>query len=153
MFRNKLYKIVENFDAVSSKREWVNQWKHASFGDQLLASACLHGLFFTSLDLVHMWLKNKTRSIFSHEIVDIMEKMIIDQGLQRDFSCLMISHLKTKPSKEKMLETINQTAKLEFDFLLNGLKTLELIAIEPEEIINLIDRNTKILKQKVRLIS
>ena len=52
-----------------------------------------------------------------------------------------------------MLETINQTAKLEFDFLLNGLKTLELITIEPEEIINLIDRNTKILKQKVRLLN
>ena len=70
--------------------------------------------------------------------------------MQRDFSCLMISHLKNKPSKERMLEVINQAAKVEFDFLLNGLNA-DLIGVSAEEIIQLIDKNTKALKLKVSL--
>lgn len=62
----------------------------------------------------------------------------------------MISHLKNKPSKERMLEVINQAAKVEFDFLLNGLNA-DLIGVSAEEIIQLIDKNTKALKLKVSL--
>lgn len=62
----------------------------------------------------------------------------------------MISHLKNKPSKERMLEVINQAARVEFDFLLNGLNA-DLIGVSAEEIIQLIDKNTKALKLKVSL--
>ncbi|CAF0719190.1 unnamed protein product [Brachionus calyciflorus] len=146
--REKLFKIVENFDSVAKKREWIEKWKNTSFGEQLVASSCLHGLLFSSLELICSWLKIKTRTILSHELMDFFEKMILDQELQRDFSCLMISHLRNKPSKEKILETINQAAKLEFDFLINGLKS-DLVDIEPEEIIQLIDRKTKELKLRM----
>lgn len=60
----------------------------------------------------------------------------------------MISHMKNKPNKEKMLDTINQAAKIEFDFLMNGLNA-DLIEVAGEEIIQLIDKNTKALKLKV----
>jgi hypothetical protein len=63
----------------------------------------------------------------------------------------MISHLKEKPSKESILETLNKAAKIEFDFLLNGIKSTELIDVDSNEIIHLIDVNTKALKIKVRL--
>ena len=63
----------------------------------------------------------------------------------------MISHLKEKPSKESILETINKAAKIEFDFLLNGIKSTELIDVDANEIIHLIDVNTKALKIKVKL--
>ena len=65
----------------------------------------------------------------------------------------MISHLKEKPSKESILETINKAAKIEFDFLRNGIKSTELIEVDSSEIIHLIDVNTKALKIKVSLIS
>ncbi|RNA02317.1 Ribonucleoside-diphosphate reductase subunit M2 [Brachionus plicatilis] len=143
--REKNFKIVENFDAVINKRNWIEKWKTASFGEQLVASSCLHGLMFCSLDLVHNWLAIKTRSILSHELIDIFERMILDQEIQRNFSCLMISHLRHKPSKENMIEMINQAAKLEFDFLMNGIKC-DLIGIEANEIIQLIDKKTKELK-------
>jgi hypothetical protein len=60
----------------------------------------------------------------------------------------MIGHLKSKPSIERILETINDAAKIEFDFILNGLN-IDLIEIEPEEVIQLIDRKTKELKNSV----
>ncbi len=56
--------------------------------------------------------------------------------------------MKHKPNKEKMLDTINQAAKIEFDFLMNGLNA-DLIEVTGEEIIQLIDKNTKALKLKV----
>lgn len=143
--KEKLFKTVESYNSVVNKREWITKWKNSSFGETLLASACLHGLLFTSLSLVHGWLKNRCKNKFNHEIIEIFERMIIDQDLQRDFSCLMIGHLKNKPSKEKILETINEAAKIEFDFILNGL-SVDLIEIEPEEVIQLIDRKTKELK-------
>ena len=58
--------------------------------------------------------------------------------------------MKHRPNKDKMLESINQAAKIEFDFLINGLKS-ELIEVKSEDIIQLIDKNTKALKLKVSL--
>jgi hypothetical protein len=61
---------------------------------------------------------------------------------------LIIGHLKNKPSIERILEAINEAAKIEFDFILNGLN-IDLVEIEPEEVIQLIDRKTKELKNSV----
>lgn len=60
----------------------------------------------------------------------------------------MLSHLRAKPSKEEIMQTIDQAAKIEFDFLINGLKS-ELIGIDTEEILQLIDKKAKSLKLKV----
>ncbi len=68
--------------------------------------------------------------------------------LQRDFSCLMISHLKNKPSNTRMIEVINQAAKIEFNFLINGLN-IDLIGLGAEDVLILIDKSTKSLKLKV----
>jgi ribonucleoside-diphosphate reductase subunit M2 len=147
--KERLFKIVESWDSVVSKREWLRQWETKSFAEQLVGAACLHGLMFTSLNLLHSWLENKMRSSMGHELVDTIAKMIIDQGLQRDFACLMVSHLRDKPAKEAILAHINKSAKIEFDFLLNGIKSNELIELDTGDIINLIDVNTKALKNKL----
>ena len=62
----------------------------------------------------------------------------------------MISHLKLKPTNEKMIEVINQAAKIEFQFLLNGLN-IDLINMNTDDVIKLIDKNTKSLKYQVNL--
>jgi len=143
----KLFKVVESYDSVMSKREWINQWKTASFNEKIMASAVMHGLMFTSLETTRDWLKSRSRNSL-HDLIDIFDRMIYDQELQRDFSCLMLSHLRNKPSKERMIEVINQAAKVEFDFLMNGVKS-ELIGVSGEDLIRYIDNNTKLLKQKL----
>ncbi len=75
--------------------------------------------------------------------------LLIKKEIQRDFSCLLISHLKNKPSNTRMLEVINQAAKIEFKFLLNGLN-IDLIGMTSDEILQIIDKNTKVLKTKVK---
>ena len=60
----------------------------------------------------------------------------------------MISHLTDKPDKEKMLQAINRAAKVEFEFLMHGVKA-ELIGYVSEDLIQFIDKKTKSLKMKV----
>ena len=62
-----------------NKREWLSMWNRKSFPEQLIGAACLHGLMFTSLNLIHSWLQNKMRASMGHELVDTLEKMIHDQ--------------------------------------------------------------------------
>ena len=60
----------------------------------------------------------------------------------------MLGHIKSKPSRDHILNMINSSVKIEFDFILNGLK-MELIQIESDELIQIIDRKTKALKNLV----
>lgn len=147
--KEKLFKIVEGIDAIVNKRNWIKQWSSADFGMKMTASACIHGIFFLSLDLVLNWLKNKFRGSFTHELIEVIEKMIADQELCRDFACLMLSHIKAKPAREAIIEMINSSVKIEFDFILNGLKMAELIQLESDDLIQVIDRRTKDLKSKI----
>lgn len=147
--KEKLFKIVEGFDAVVNKRNWIKQWSKAEFGMKMTASACIHGIFFISLDLVLNWLKNKFRGSFTHEIIEVLERIIADQELCRDFACLMLGHIKSKPARETTVEMINNAVKIEFDFILNGLKMPELIQLESDDLIQIIDRKTKELKAKI----
>ena len=61
-----------------NKRKWVEQWKNSSFDEQLVASVCLHGLLFTSLEVTCEWLKVRIRNSVGHELVNTIEKMIYD---------------------------------------------------------------------------
>lgn len=146
--KETLFKIVEGYDSLIEKRQWISQWQHRHFTDQLMAAACLHGLFFGAIELTSNWLKSKSRNNGSHELVEILEKIKYEQELQRDFACLMMSHLKNKPSNQRILETINQAAKIEFNFLLNGLN-LDLIGLGTQEVLEIIDKSTKALKSKI----
>lgn len=169
-----MIKIVEGNDAVIVKRNWINHWKKADFGLKMVASACIHGIFFISLDIVHALIKSKLRVSSSHELIVVIEKMIADQVLNhlhnlilsqkisliivfiiidkelfRDFACLMLGHIKSKPSRESILEMINSSVKIEFDFIINGLK-MDLIDIDNDELIQIIDRKTISLKNQVK---
>jgi hypothetical protein len=70
---------VENWDPVIDKREWLSQLENKSFAEKLVGAACLHGLMFTALNLIHSWLQNKMRASMGHELVDTFAKMIVDQ--------------------------------------------------------------------------
>lgn len=146
--KSTLFKIVENYESVAAKRDWLAQWKDTDFSEQLMAATCLHGLFFSAVELTVNWLKSRSRNTGNHELVDILEKILHDQELQRDFSCLMISHLKHRPSNERILETINQASMIEFNFLLNGLN-IDLIGIEAQTVLEIIDVKSKALKTKM----
>ena len=70
------------------KRNWVKKWSEngVSFADKLVASVCMHGLFFCTINLIQQWLKERagagsasTATSYNHEFIDIIDKMIIDE--------------------------------------------------------------------------
>ena len=66
-----------------------------------------------------------------------------------DYACLMICKLVRKPTKEFINEAVFQAAKLELDLLLHTLFVDELIKQDTNELLRMIDLQTKSLKSKV----
>ena len=52
---------------------------------------------------------------FSNELISR------DEGLHCDFACLMFSHLKNKPSEDRIKEIISDAVKIEQEFLTDAL--------------------------------
>ncbi len=70
------------------------------------------------------------------------------KDLARDFACLMISYLKQKPSEDFVLQIIEETVKVERNFLLNALP-VELIGFATRDVNILLDKRASVLRVKV----
>ena len=70
-----------------------------------------------------------------------------------DYACLMIGKLVRKPTKEFVNEAIFQAAKLELDLLLHTFFVDELIKQDTNELLRMIDQQTKTLKSKVSVLA
>lgn len=146
---NELSIKIENLETVKSKRNLITEWSSLEFNEKLVASACLHGLFFTSVNLVQDWLKlRSTKTPMSHEFIEMIERMNIDQDLERDFACLMISHLRNKPTREFILKMIDDCSKIEYNFLIDALQT-NLLNFTPQYVKQLLEKRIGILKIKL----
>lgn len=76
---------MNNKESVKNKRSWAKEWSsnELNFSLKLVASACMHGLFFCTINLLQQWFKSRavgdSNASYNHEIIDIVDKMIIDQ--------------------------------------------------------------------------
>ena len=71
--------------SAKNKRNWVKKWSEnsVSFADKLVASVCLHGIFFCTINLIQQWFKERTGSgsftnatSYNHEFIEIIDKMV-----------------------------------------------------------------------------
>lgn len=82
IYREILFKTVENYDSLANKRNWILQWKNSHFIDQLIAASCLHGLFFSAIELTVNWLQERSRHVSgTHELVEVLQKILYDQAI------------------------------------------------------------------------
>uniref|UniRef100_A0A915DQF2 Ribonucleoside-diphosphate reductase small chain n=1 Tax=Ditylenchus dipsaci TaxID=166011 RepID=A0A915DQF2_9BILA len=85
--RNKLFNAIFEFEFIKKKADWALRWiasKEASFGERLVAFAAIEGIFFSGSFAAIFW----------------------DEGLHRDFACLLFKHLNHKPSEARIQEII-----------------------------------------------
>lgn len=73
-----MLKGIESNDIFNAKKSHIAKFEKSPFSDKLVASACLHGLLFGSLNCIQEWLK-KRNSRFNHDFVEFIDKMILDQ--------------------------------------------------------------------------
>lgn len=115
-----LFHAIDTIPAVMKKAQWAVKWisSEKTFAERLLAFAAVEGIFFSGSFCAIYWLKKRGLMpglTFSNELISR------DEGLHRDFACLLYSLLENKPSQETVLEIITEAVEIEQEFLTEAL--------------------------------
>ena len=115
-----LFRAIETIPCVKKKAEWALRWieSASSFAERLVAFACIEGIFFSGAFCSIYWLKKRGLMpglTFSNELISR------DEGLHRDFACLLFELLKEKPPVETVLLIVEEAVEIEKEFVCEAL--------------------------------
>mmetsp|Transcript_11008 Transcript_11008/g.28235 ORF Transcript_11008/g.28235 Transcript_11008/m.28235 type:complete len:332 (+) Transcript_11008:122-1117(+) len=118
--KSYLFKAIDTMPAIMKKAQWAMKWISSDrcFAERLLAFAAVEGIFFSGSFCAIYWLKKRGLMpglTFSNELISR------DEGLHRDFACLLYSLLQNKPSDETVLQIITEAVEIEQEFLTDAL--------------------------------
>ena len=139
--KDKLFNAIETIPSVKKKADWSLKWindKDSSFGTRVIAFAAVEGIFFSGSFCSIFWLKKRGLMpglCHSNELISR------DEGLHTEFAILMYSMLSNKPSKETILQIIQEAVELEKEFITESLPC------------DLIGMNKTLMKQYIEHIS
>lgn len=114
----KLFNAIENIPCVKKKADWALRWienKNATFGERLLAFACVEGIFFSGSFAAIFWLKKRNLLKGLGQANTLISR---DEGLHQTFACLLYRkyiHYE-KPSKERAYMIVKEACELEKEF-------------------------------------
>src|SRR6201996_6641448 len=119
--REFLFDAIETIPCIKRKAEWAIKWiqdEKSTFGERLVAFAAVEGIFFSGSFASIFWMKKRGLMpglTFSNELISR------DEGMHTDFACLLISHLKHRPSKKAIEDIIVEAVGIEQEFLTEAL--------------------------------
>lgn len=119
--RRKARRAVSEMPVIAAKAAWAVRWMESDrpFGERLVAFACVEGIFFSGSFCAIYWLKKRGLMpglCFSNELI------ARDEGLHRDFACLLFRRfLKNKPSQETVHTIVNEAVEIEKEFVTSAL--------------------------------
>jgi len=117
--KTHLLSAIETVPAVTKKAEWALRWiDNGSFPERLIAFACVEGIFFSGSFCAVFWLKKRGLMpglTFSNELISR------DEGLHRDFACLLYGMLENKLPEERVLEIVKNAVEMEKEFVTEAL--------------------------------
>ena len=118
--KNHLFHAIQTVPVIQKKGNWAIKWINSdrSFAERLIAFACIEGIFFSGSFCSIFWLKKRNLMpglTFSNELISR------DEGLHRDFACLVYSHLTNKLDENTILEIINEAVEIEKEFVCDAL--------------------------------
>lgn len=115
--RDYLFNAIDNISVIKNKADWMNMWMHRelnSFHERLIAFAIVEGVFFSSAFCAVFWFKKQN---ILPGFTTSNEFIARDEGLHRDFACLLYSKLENKLSTERIHEMMKGAYKCESDFV------------------------------------
>ena len=139
--KQKLFNAIETIPSVQKKADWALKWisdEKSTFGTRVIAFAAVEGIFFSGSFCSIFWLKKRGLMpglCFANELISR------DEGLHTEFAVLMYSMLKDKPSKETILEIVQEAVELEKEFITESLPC------------KLIGMNMDLMKQYIEYVS
>lgn len=118
--KKNLFEAIQTIPCIKSKADWAMKWfsKDRSFGERLLAFACVEGIFFSGSFCAIFWLKKRgllPGLCFSNELISR------DEGLHLEFAIELFKMLKHKPDKSIIEEIVKDAVSIEKDFIIDAL--------------------------------
>ena len=118
--KNNLFHAIHTIPIIKKKADWALKWIEStdSFAERLIAFACVEGIFFSGSFCAIFWLKKRNLMpglTFSNELISR------DEGLHRDFACLLFKHLVNKPTNSVILDIVISAVEIEKEFVTSAL--------------------------------
>jgi len=117
--KTHLLQAIETVPSVTKKAQWALRWiDEGTFPERLIAFAFVEGIFFSGSFCAIFWLKKRGLMpglTFSNELISR------DEGLHRDFACLLYSMLEKKLPEGRVLEIVQDAVEMEKEFVTSAL--------------------------------
>lgn len=139
--RGILFNAIREFEFIKKKADWALKWiadKNAPYAERVIAFAAVEGIFFSGSFAAIFWLKKRG---LMPGLTHSNELISRDEGLHRDFACLMFSYLEKKPSQERIYEIIKDAVKIEQEYLTEALP------------VDLIGMNCRLMSQYIEYVA
>ncbi len=138
--KDRLFKAIEVFPAITEKAEWALKWiESPSFAERLIAFAAVEGIFFSGSFCSIFWLKKRGLMpglTFSNELISR------DEGMHCDFAVhLHNNHIINKVPKERITEILTNALDIERGFITESLP------------VSLIGMNSKLMTQYLEFVT
>ena len=135
-----LFSAIETIPIIKKKADWALTWISSTrtFAERLIAFACIEGIFFSGSFCSIFWLKKRAMMpglTFSNELISR------DEGLHRDFACLLYSHLNNKLDNDTIISIVRSAVDIEKEFVSIALP------------VELIGMNSKLMIQYIEFVS
>jgi ribonucleoside-diphosphate reductase subunit M2 len=119
--RNKLFHATTEYEFIKKKADWAMQWtsnQSSSFGERLVAFAAVEGIFFSGSFAAIFWLKKRG---LMPGLTHSNELIARDEGLHRDFACLLLNKLIHPPTEKCIHQIIRSAVEIEKEYLIDAL--------------------------------
>ncbi|VDP15385.1 unnamed protein product [Heligmosomoides polygyrus] len=139
--RKLLFNAIFEFPCIKKKADWALKWiadKESPFAERVIAFAAVEGIFFSGSFAAIFWLKKRG---LMPGLTHSNELISRDEGLHRDFACLMYSHIKNKLPKERIYFIIRDAVTIEQEFLTESLP------------VDMIGMNCRLMSQYIEFVA
>jgi ribonucleoside-diphosphate reductase subunit M2 len=118
--KSRLFRAIETIPCIKKKADWALKWiaSSKSFGERLIAFACIEGIHFSGSFCSIYWLKKRGLMpglTFSNELISR------DEGLHRDFACLLFTLLNEKVPADVVKSIVTESVDIEKEFVCESL--------------------------------
>ncbi|KAE9415648.1 hypothetical protein Angca_002671, partial [Angiostrongylus cantonensis] len=139
--RRTLFNAIFEFPCIAKKANWALQWiadHKAPFAERVIAFAAVEGIFFSGSFAAIFWLKRRG---LMPGLTHSNELISRDEGLHRDFACLMYSHVVNKLPQERIHKIIKEAVIIEKEFLTESLP------------VDMIGMNCRLMSQYIEFVA
>ena len=119
--KDHLFQAIKTIPCIGKKADWALRWiadDNSTFAERLIAFAAVEGIFFSGSFAAIFWLKKRG---LMPGLTHSNELISRDEGLHRDFACLLYTHIKNKVPVERIHAIIMDAVTIEQEYLTESL--------------------------------